>query len=70
MSLLENVQIFLKFIEKDFNFKTDYPFNEIYLWLEKKTCDECIEYIVSIMMEPFDEIIKPLISQMSSEEDQ
>jgi hypothetical protein len=68
-SLLEDVQKFLKFIDKEFSFETNYPFNEIYLWLEKKTCDECIEYIVSIMMEPFDEIVKPLISQMSSEED-
>ena len=33
-------------------------------------CDECIEYVVSMMMEPFDKIIKPLISKMSSEEDQ
>ena len=47
----------------------EYPFNEIYLWLEKETCDECIEYIVSIMMEPFDEIVKPLVSKMSSEEE-
>jgi hypothetical protein len=69
-SLLNNVQRFLKFIEKEFCFKTDYPFNNIYLWLEKETCDECIEYIVSIMMEPFDDIIKPLVSKMSSEEDQ
>ncbi|MDA9177896.1 hypothetical protein N9O17_02035 [Candidatus Pelagibacter sp.] len=69
-SLLENVEKFLKFIEKKFSFGTNYPFNEIYLWLENETCDECIEYIVSIMMEPFDHIVKPLISQMSSEEDQ
>jgi|TARA_Y100000389_G_scaffold203206_1_gene250894 hypothetical protein len=69
-SLLENVQKFSKYIEKEFCFESNYPFNQIYLWLEKKTCDECIEYIVSIMMEPFDEIVKPLISQMSSEEDQ
>ena len=68
-SLLENVKKFLKFIEKKFSFGTDYPFNEIYLWLENETCEECIEYIVSIMMEPFDHIVKPLISQMSSEED-
>jgi hypothetical protein len=69
-SLLGNVEKFLKFIEKKFSFETDYPFNKIYLWLEKETCDECIEYIVSIMMEPFDDIVKPLIGQMSSEEDQ
>ena len=68
--LLNDIQKFLKFIEKEFNFKIDYPFNEIYLWVEQNTCDECIEYIVSMMMEPFDNIIKPLTSQMSSEEDQ
>ena len=69
-SLLENVEKFIKFVEKDFSFGADYPFNEIYLWLEKEACEESIEYIVSIMMEPFDDIVKPLISQMSSEEEQ
>ena len=70
-SLLKNFKKFLKFIENEFSFENDYPFNKIYLWLEKKEmCDECIEYIVSMMMEPFDDIIKPLISKMSSEEDQ
>jgi hypothetical protein len=68
-SLLENVNKFLKFIETEFDFEINYPFNEIYLWLEKETCDECIEYIVSIMMEPFDEIVNPLIKKMSSDED-
>jgi 3-dehydroquinate dehydratase len=68
-SLLKDVQKFIKFIENDFDFKTEYPFNEIYLWLEKNTCDECIEYIVSIMMEPYDNITKPLVANMSSDED-
>ncbi len=68
-SLLKNIKKFLIFMNKKFNFEVDYPFNEIYLWLEKETCDESIEYVVSIMMEPFDDIVKPLISQMSSEED-
>ena len=69
-SLLEDVRKVLKFIETEFNFEVDYPFNEIYLWVEKKACDECIEYIVSMMLEPFDRIVKPLVSQMSSEEDE
>ena len=69
-SLLENVQKFLRFMDKKFSFEANFPFNQIYLWLEKETCDECIEYIVSIMMEPFDDIVKPLIGEMSSEEDQ
>jgi hypothetical protein len=68
-SLLNNVKKTINFLENKFNFVTEYPFNEIYLWLEKETCDECIEYIVSIMMEPFDEIVKPLVSKMSSEEE-
>ena len=39
------------------------------LWLEKETCEECIEYIVSIMMEPYNHITEPLVKNMSSEED-
>ena len=69
-SLLENIKKFLKFVERKFNFETDYPFNQIYLWLEETKCEECIEYVVSMMLEPFDNIVKPLISKMSSDEDQ
>jgi len=68
-SLLKNVRKFLKFVENEFDFTEEYPFNEIYLWLERETCEECIEYIVSIMMEPFDEIVEPLIKKMSSDEE-
>ena len=68
-SLLEDVQKFLIFIETEFNFEIDYPFNKIYSWVEKNTCDECIEYVVSMMLEPFDNVVKPLVTQMSSDED-
>ena len=68
--LLRDIQKFLDFIENKFNFEEDYPFNRIYLWIEKETCEECIEYVVSIMMEPFGKIIEPLVKQMSSDEDQ
>ena len=67
--LLKDVRKFLNYLETQFNFQIDYPFNELYLWLEKETCEECIEYIVSIMMEPFGEIIQPLIKKMSSDEE-
>ena len=69
-SLLKNFQKFLEFIKNEFNFEIDHPFNEIYLWLEKNVCDECIEYVASMMLEPFDYIVKPLIAKMSSDEDQ
>ena len=68
-SLLKNVRKFLNFVENKFNFEINYPFNEIYMWLEKETCDECIEYIVSIMMEPYNKIVEPLVKKMSSEEE-
>ena len=67
--LLKDVKKFIYFVENNFDFKTDYPFNKIYIWLEKETCEECIEYIVSIMMEPFENIVEPLVKEMSSEEE-
>ena len=68
-NLLKDVQKFLKFIENDFDFTREYPFNSIYEWLEKETCEECIEYVVSIMMEPYSEITEPLVKEMSSDEE-
>jgi len=67
--LLKDVENFIDYIENNFNFKTEYPFNVIYMWLEQNVCEECIEYIVSIMMEPYNNIIEPLVSNMSSDED-
>jgi len=67
-SLLNDLNKFIIHIDKEFNFKQDFAFNEMYLHLEKNYCEECIEYVVSMMMEPFDDIIKPLIQEMSSEE--
>ena len=68
-NLLKDIQKFLKFIENEFDFTTDYPFNGIYEWLEQETCEECIEYVVSIMMEPYSEITEPLVKEMSSDEE-
>tara|TARA_Y100000992_G_scaffold2471_1_gene1618 strand:+ start:324 stop:1985 length:1662 start_codon:yes stop_codon:yes gene_type:complete len=67
--LLNDVRKFLDYIETNFDFETDYPFNKLYLWVEENTCEECIEYMVSIMMEPYNEITQPLVKQMSSDED-
>jgi hypothetical protein len=68
-SLLKNIRKFIDYIENSFDFKAEYPFNKIYLWLEQNVCEECIEYVVSIMMEPYNHIIEPLVSNMSSDED-
>ena len=68
-SLLKNIRNFIDYIENNFDFKAEHPFNKIYLWLEQNVCEECIEYVVSIMMEPYNNIIEPLVSNMSSDED-
>ena len=68
--LTEDLEKFIKFLNEDFSFETAFPFNRIYIWAEENLGDECIEYIVSIMMEPYDEIVNPLIDKMSSEEDE
>ena len=67
--LLKDVNNFIIFLEKNLIFSSEFAFNKIYLWLEKNSGDECIEYIVSMMMEPYDQIVNPLINKMSSEED-
>ena len=68
-SLLINLKKFLEFIENQLDFASPYPFDQIYLWLEKESCEETTEYIVSMMMEPFDEIVQPLVKNMSSDEE-
>jgi hypothetical protein len=67
--LLRDVKKFINHVENDFDFQSEFPFNQIYLWLEQNSCDECIEYVVSIMMEPYNDITEPLVSNMSSEEE-
>ena len=68
-SLLEDIQKFIKFFEMKLDKNKDYLFNEIYNWVEKNTCEEATEYVVSIMLEPYGEIVDPLIQKMSSEEE-
>ena len=68
-SLLTDLNKFIMHLDKEFNFKQDFAFNEMYLHLEKNYWEECIEYVVSMMMEPFDDIVTPLIQEMSSEEE-
>ncbi len=67
-SLLSDLNKFIMHLDKEFNFKQHFAFNEMYLHLEENYCEECIEYVVSMMMEPFDDIVTPLIQEMSSEE--
>ncbi len=67
--LIVDLKKIIKYLQTEFSFNIEHPFNKIYLWCEKNLKDECIEYIVSMMMEPFNDIVYPLIKEMSAEEE-
>jgi len=60
---------FTQYLENKCSIKINYLWNKIYVWNADNLGEECIEYIVSMMMEPYDNIIDPLINEMSSEEE-
>ena len=68
-SLLDDLNKFIIFLDDKFNFNQEFPFNKIYEYIEKNYGEECVEYVVSMMMEPYDKIVTPLINKMSSEEE-
>ena len=71
---IEKLKSDLNNLKKNFfselDIKQDYLWNVIYSWIEENLSDEGVEYIVSMMMEPYDSIIEPLVANMSSDEDQ
>ena len=67
--LINDLEKFINFLNKKTINNKSYLFNEIYIWAEDNLNDECIEYIVSMMMEPYDEIVNPLIKQLSADEE-
>ena len=68
-SLKSDLEKFNQYLENDCSIKINYLWNQIYVWSEENLGEECIEYIVSMMMEPYDSVIDPLINDMSSEEE-
>ena len=68
-NLTNDLNKFINYLNNNFDFSIDFAFNEIYIWLEKNVGEECLEYVVSMMMEPYDNIIHPLIKEMSSDEE-
>jgi hypothetical protein len=68
-SLKSDLIKFVNYLENKCSTENSYLWNSIYIWSEKNLEEECVEYIVSMMMEPYDSIIDPLINDMSSEEE-
>ena len=68
-SLILDLKKILRYLDIKDQLTDNYLFNKIYIWSEDNLGDECIELIVSVMMEPYDKIVEPLILKMSSDEE-
>ncbi len=67
--LKEDIKKFEENYLCNITFDEEYFWDEMYKWVEKNLSHEGVEYIVSLMMEPYDNIINLLVPQMSSDED-
>ena len=68
-NLINDLQNLINYLKDNIDKSNFYIFDKLYNWAEENLSEEGVEYVVSIMMEPYNEITDPLISQMSSDED-
>ena len=68
-NLINDLQNLINYLKDNIDKSNFYVFDKLYNWAEENLSEEGVEYLVSIMMEPYNEITDPLISQMSSDED-
>ena len=68
-NLINDLQNLINYLKDNIHESNFYIFDKLYNWAEENLSEEGVEYLVSIMMEPYNEITDPLISQMSSDED-
>ena len=68
-NLINDLQNLINYFKDNIDKSNFNIFDKLYNWAEENLSEEGVEYLVSIMMEPYNEITDPLISQMSSDED-
>ena len=67
--LIKDLDSFEKNYLLNIEFQENLFWNKLYLWVAEHLSEEGTEYIVSMLMEPYDKIVDPLIQNMSSDED-
>ena len=67
--LIKDLDFFAKNYLLNIKFQESLFWNKLYLWVAEHLSEEGTEYIVSMLMEPYDKIVDPLIQNMSSDED-
>ena len=68
-NLINDLQNLINYLKDNIHKSNFYIFDKLYNWAEENLSEEGVEYLVSIMMGPYNKITDPLISQMSSDED-
>ena len=68
-NLINDLQNLINYLKENIDNSNFYIFDKLYNWAEENLSEEGVEYLVSIMMEPYNQITDPLISKMSSDED-
>ena len=68
-NLINDLQNLINYLKDNIHKSNFYIFDKLYNWAEENLSEEGVEYLVSIMMEPYNKITDPLISKMSSDED-
>ena len=63
--LIKDLEHFEKKYLFNFEFNEKFLWNKLYLWIENELSEEGIEYIVSMLMEPYDNIVNHLVEKMS-----
>ena len=67
--LKKDLDLLIQYFLTKFNCKKEFSYNDLYIWGKKNLGDECLEFMVSVIMEPYEKITNPLIKTMSADEE-
>ena len=67
--LKKDLDLLMQYFLKKFDYEKEFSYNDLYIWAKKNLGDECLEFMVSIIMEPYEKIVRPLIKTMSADEE-
>ena len=68
-NLKKDLDLLLQYFLTKFDFEREFSYNNLYIWAENNLGEECLEFMVSVIMEPYEKITNPLIRTMSADEE-
>ncbi len=68
-NLKKDLDLLLQYFLTKFDFEREFSYNDLYIWAKNNLGEECLEFMVSVIMEPYEKITNPLIRTMSADEE-